>query len=190
MTKRIAASLWWLGLALYLGGIVAIGLTVAPTLFQGVTEVGATLPHWPIPADSPRQLGGELFGRILLQFQWIEITAISLMSLGVILSGWKLIPTPSLAWAQRALLAVVGLIFIYDACLLTPEIFDTRDQWRQSVYRRANQATIDANRARFDSLHQRDEFVGHLKVWTLAVLAVVSSVGMTAPPDKESPSAA
>jgi hypothetical protein len=197
MTQRTAAALWWLGLSLYLGGMVALGIIVAPTLFAGLRELHAPLPGWPNAADGPDQLGGELFGRFLLRFQWVEMLCIALMALAVVVSGWKLIRSNALGWAQRGLLVAVGLLFVYDASFLTPAVFAARTQWRQTVYQHAGDPgntivtgldpSILAHVVRFDQLHQRAKLVGQLKVWTLAALVIVSACGMAAVPDKKVP---
>lgn len=187
MIQRTAAALWWLGLCLYLGGMVALGIIVAPTLFASLRELHAPLPGWPNAADGPDQLGGELFGRFLLRFQWVEILCIALMALAVIVSGWKLIRSHALGWAQRTLLVAVGLIFVYDANFLTPDVFAARTQWRQALYSQSDSATINTLHTHFDLLHHRDVRVGYIKVWTLAALAIVSAWGMAAVPDEKIP---
>ena len=170
---RITQVVYWVGAALYLGGIVALGVVAAPAIFQTVRETGAGMPGMGAWINSSQQLGGEIFGNVLIRFRVLEWLCLAMMGLGMV-GGWMWGQQRKLGrWVRVGLLSVLGLLVIYDAVYLTPAVWQARSQWRQAS---------DASHAlelqrRFDVLHKQAEGLGHAKMWLLLGLVTVSAWG-------------
>lgn len=101
-------GLFHLGLALWIGGVVALGALVAPALFRSL----------------PRPDAGAIFGPILRRFAYVRLAAVALMVIG---AGAKYLkfethaatPWIALRWAFIALLAI---IVVYEIGVLHPRM--------------------------------------------------------------------
>lgn len=157
MLFSLTDFLYHLGLAIWIGGVIALGALVAPVLFRRL--------------ERPR--AGELFGAILRSFARMRLIA-----LGVVLAAaavkfvvWETgaVPErfslsgirPVVQWTSLALLSV-GVI--YEIRVLEPSMRARLDQLRNG----GSEASLDAQ---FRKLHRRSELI--MKVLLLAALAAV-----------------
>lgn len=173
MLRRILWFLFFLAMALHLGGMVALGVIAAPAIFRTVRANEAVLPGMPPWVNATDQLGGEIFGEVLMRFRMIETAALAIMGLVVLLElalyvrgKWSL----SVQVVRAALVAAVATLVIYDAASLTPTVWETRTRWRQAAD--VNQAA--ALKTDFDRLHKRSENLGRVRVYLLLALLGVS----------------
>ena len=174
MWRKLLAVVWWLALSVYLGGMVGLGVIAAPALFGTVRATGATLPGLQPWMDGKAQLGGEIFGVMLQRFAIVEEVCWVVLMLTC---ATELFLQRSRITAVRLLLLVVlGVIFQFDAQVVTPEVWKTRAEWRLETSAEAA-API---KARFDELHVRAETLARTRVWLLAALTAASAWGMTA----------
>jgi uncharacterized membrane protein len=99
--------LYQLGLAIWIGGSIALGALVAPALFK----------------ELPRQQAGGIFGPILRRFSRVRVIAVVLIIVGAAARyvGWERNPNPWIAmrWAAIAFLAAV---VVYEIGYLEPAL--------------------------------------------------------------------
>jgi uncharacterized membrane protein len=101
-------GLYHLGLALWIGGAVALGALVAPALFRTL----------------PRQDAGGIFGPVLRRFAFLRLAAVGLMVLG---AGAKYLRfetharTPWIAM-RWSLIAALAIIVVYEIASLHPRM--------------------------------------------------------------------
>lgn len=132
-----------LALAVWLGGMVALGAIVAPSTFQ-VLETQQ--------ASAGRVLAGAVFGTVLNRFQWIAYAcgAVVLITLAVMaLLG----PRPK-GFAARSAIAVIMLgVALYAGFVVYRQV----DAVQHEIGTTVSPSTLpadDARRVRFDALHQ------------------------------------
>src|SRR5947199_5521353 len=89
-------GLYHLGLALWIGGAVALGALAAPVLFAAL----------------PRQQAGSIFGPTLRRFARLRVTAVALMIIGAgakffVFERFARSPWIALRWLFIAMLAII-----------------------------------------------------------------------------------
>ena len=175
--QKIAQFLLLLGLALYLGGMVALGAIAAPQLFNTVRQVQGTSPLLPPEPDAPAQLGGEIFGNILRQFAYMEWLSIGCIVVALLIQIAA--PLWRGVWGVLRAIIVVVLITVafYDGFHLTPNIWAERQAWRDAVARSQIDAVLHHDR--FNTLHQESELLGHIKTYLLLGLLILTACRTT-----------
>lgn len=129
-----------LALVVWLGGMVAIGIVVAPTIFQTLQTVS--------PQDG-RAFAGEAFKAILVRFHYVAYSCGALMLLALVGMG-LLGPRPK-GYAIRAGLVLVMLgIALYSGLAVLREIDGIQAEVGTLPSRLA---AADPRRLRFDALH-------------------------------------
>src|SRR4051812_18073491 len=89
MWRKFADVMFWVGLSLYFGGLVAVWAIVAPAIFRTAENAHVSMPGITSPPlDMPREVGGEIFGVVLGRFAYLEAAALMLMFVG--LAAWIL----------------------------------------------------------------------------------------------------
>src|SRR4051794_7379891 len=89
MWQKFADVIFWIGLSLYFGGLIAVGAIVAPAVFDTATAAHLSMPDVATPPlDMSRQVGGEVFGAVLGRFAYLEAGALGMMLVG--LAAWIL----------------------------------------------------------------------------------------------------
>jgi hypothetical protein len=144
-------TLYHLGLALWLGGAVALGALAAPALFR-------QLPH---------QDAGALFGTILRRFARVRVAALFLIIIGAGAKYLRWETHTSSAWLVIRWLAIAFLAFdvVYEILALErPMLALQRDL-------NADVAADDPKRTRFNVLHKRAE--GLMKASIVAALVAL-----------------
>jgi uncharacterized membrane protein len=129
--------LYQIGLAIWIGGSIALGALVAPALFKAL----------------PRQQAGAIFGPTLRRFARLRIGALILIILGAAAKyiGWEThAATPWLAvrWAAIAFLAFAAL---YEVAYLERALERRRSQLTPDL------PEDDPRRRAFNALHHRSE---------------------------------
>jgi len=138
---RALRYLYVLALALWLGGMSAAGLIVAPTTF-GVLEA------W--DAVKGRMLAGDVFGAVLGRLNLVAYAAAVLMML-VLTIQRVLGPRPKSYGIRMGLLALMLGATLYSGHILAPQI----DQLQIEVNGPMNQLPeSDPRRIAFDQAHQ------------------------------------
>lgn len=129
-----------LALVVWLGGMVAIGIVVAPTIFQTLQTVS--------PQDG-RAFAGEAFKAILVRFHYVAYGCGALMLLSLVGMG-LLGPRPK-GYAIRAGLVLLMLgIALYSGLAVLREIDGIQAEVGTLPSRLA---VADPRRVRFDALH-------------------------------------
>jgi hypothetical protein len=173
MWRRILDVIFWIGASLCFGGLVALGVIVAPAVFETARQTHLSMPGISPPLEVDRQVGGEIFGAILHRFAYLEVACLLLML--VALAGWIISQrvVRRSTWLLLTLWVLVGALTAYDAGFLRPKVFVLRQEVRDQATAHAADApgAVWPARAEFDVLHARSETVGHLK--TYAVLAMI-----------------
>ena len=191
ITFRIFRTVFWLALALYLGGLVALGAIAAPKIFSTLQSThdavtppaGTAAPTTGSAAlwNDPRQIGGEVFGNILAAFSKLEISCMAAMLLAIV--GESLLFRGVLLrkrchLARIALVIVVAGLLAYDTTVLWPDIIAQRTAWREST----DPSAKSTAKTRFDALHKTSESLAHTKVYILLALLLVTALTGTAIP--------
>lgn len=171
MLARIGWLLWWVGLAAYFGAMAFLP-TVASSVFATVRRTEAGLPGTPEWLKATDQLGGEIFGDVLVRFSGLQFIFLGLMFVGLVF--WFIAPatrTRRSTLIKALLVIVLTIVACYDALVLMPDVMQTRTQMR---------ARQDAEtKTRFDTLHQRSTRVGQVKLGVLLAAVVVSALSQT-----------
>lgn len=147
-------ALYHLGLALWIGGTVALGVLVAPELFKTL----------------PRPQAGGIFGPILRRFTRLRILAVSLIILGAAIRylAWEthaLTPWLVIRWLAIAFLA---LTVVYEIVSLEPAIEARRKELAP------DQGEGDERRQAFQRLHDRAEMLMRMALIAAVVALILS----------------
>ena len=170
MWQRAANIAWWLGLSLYLGGMLALGAIAAPAIFHTVRETGASLPGLMPWMNARDQLGGEIFGDVLQRFAWVQWVCLSLLLAGTAAAFTKAQPR-LLVWIKGGLLLILILLAMYDSLSLNPLIWRVRKEWRAAN----TQQLADPLAKEFNDLHKTAERVAQAKAYALLGLLLSSA---------------
>jgi len=177
MWRKLADAAFWIGLALYFGGIAAIAVA-APAVFKTAQEKQLKLPGIADPPlDMGNQVGGEIFGNVLYNFRIIEAIALALMLVGIgtWVLGHKHVRRST--WVILTLWAMVAAITAVDIGWLQNRIWELRETVRQQAPAHAaeGKGARWPERIQFDTLHHWDESLGHAKAYILLGMILVAS---------------
>ncbi len=143
-TYLVVNFLYELGLALWIGGTLALGGIVAPFLFKTL----------------PRENAGGLFGPILWRFARLRIVAVVLIIFGgaVRYLAWE--THAFVAWIALRWLAIAFLAFtvVYEIGFLEPAMERRRVELTR-VELTPGQGEDDPHRRAFQKLHRRAELL-------------------------------
>jgi hypothetical protein len=129
-------------LVVWLGGMVILGLIVAPSTF-GVLQAAD-------PANG-RMMAGAVFGTILRRFHYVAYACGALLYISLFVM--KFVGPPPQAFVLRAVIVFLMLgIAVYSGVPLTKELEQIQTQVTGPVSRLPE---TDPRRIRFDQLHQR-----------------------------------
>jgi uncharacterized membrane protein len=129
-------------LVVWLGGMVILGLVVAPSTF-GVLQSSD-------PANG-RMLAGAVFGTILRRFHFIAYACGAILFLSLFVMKFVGPPPPAFV-ARAAIVFVMLLIALYSGVPVSRELEQIQSQVSGPVSRLPE---TDERRIRFDTLHQR-----------------------------------
>jgi hypothetical protein len=170
MWRKVFDVLFWLGLSVYVGGMVAVGAIVAPSVFATARDSSLTMPAnlAPAPLEMDRQVGGQIFGDILDRFAYVEYASTALLLIAVM---GMILARVRLARVLLVLWFVLALLLAYDALYLRPAVKAQRELVRGTAIHHTLSETIPwPEREAFDALHKRSEAVGSAKVYVLLAL--------------------
>jgi uncharacterized membrane protein len=129
--------LYHLGLALWIGGTVALGALTAPALFKAL----------------PRPQAGGIFGPILRRFTRLRVAALAMIVTGAATKYLRWETHAATAWIALRWIAIAFLAFdvVYEIVFLERPMHALRAQLA------AGAADDDPSRVRFNVLHRRAE---------------------------------
>ncbi|HKB78112.1 MAG TPA: DUF4149 domain-containing protein [Thermoanaerobaculia bacterium] len=135
----IVNFLYQVGLALWIGGTVALGAAVAPVLFRSL----------------PRHEAGALFGPSLRRFARVRIWAVVLVIAGATIRYLAWETHGMTAWIVIRWLAIAFLAFsiVYEVTTLEPAMESRRRELLPSL------PDTDPRRQEFQRLHHRAELL-------------------------------
>jgi uncharacterized membrane protein len=129
-------------LVVWLGGMVILGLIVAPSTF-GVLQAA--------DASGGRILAGAVFGTILRRFHYVAYACAAILYISLFVM--KFVGPPPQAFVLRAVIVFVMLVVaLYSGVPVTRELERIQAQVIGPVNRLPE---TDERRIRFDQLHQR-----------------------------------
>jgi uncharacterized protein DUF4149 len=129
-------------LVVWLGGMIVLGLLVAPSTF-GVLQTAAG------DAATGRMLAGAVFGEILRRFHFLAYGCGAILL--VCLLAMKFIGPPPAAFIPRiAIVTLMLMIALYSGIPVSREIASIQAQVSGPM---SSLPATDARRARFDRLH-------------------------------------
>ena len=178
MWRRITTVAWWLGVSVYFGGLLTLGMVVAPVLFDTTTKAGMSMPGIVSPPlNMGGEVGGEIFGNVVNRFTIVEVVALALMAIGLV--GYILShrPVRRSAWVLLILwIALLGFM-AYDSLLVTPKVFTLRDQVRHEAADHVADKpdTPWPARTDFHAFHDQAEALGRWQVYLLFGMILVSA---------------
>ncbi|HXG59987.1 MAG TPA: DUF4149 domain-containing protein [Planctomycetota bacterium] len=132
---RAGYAVYFLALALWVGGLAALSLVAAPVVFK-------TAPSRPV--------AGEIFGSVLRAFGYVEMACAAVLAVSSVVLGLR---SPEEGWVKGVRLALVGLMLL----LLVTYALGVHPAIAQERARIPNFAALgegDPARARFDRLHR------------------------------------
>lgn len=181
---RIVNVVFWLALAVYLGGLVSLGAVAAPAIFGTVKAehiVGARAG-----LEEPGQVGGEIFGNVLRRFAPVEWACLGTLAGAAVMQMW-LWPGKEKGWMQwrKGLLAALVAVAVYDRTVTEPAVVAARTAWQEAMAHRPT--AVAEHRERFTALHTTAERLAEAKVGLLAGIAVAAAWGMYDGKEKKKP---
>lgn len=138
---RLANSVYFVGLAVWVGGLAVLAVFVAPVLFRNAPS---------------RRAAGNLFSSVLRAFSYLETVCAILVACGgtAVLLGSETVG--SLEAARFALLVVVMLIFFSYTFWIHPAMWEIQKKCGD-LEREPEDDEQRAARNRFDALHRWSE---------------------------------
>jgi hypothetical protein len=171
--RKTSQVLLWLGLAAYFGGMLALGVA-APALFNTLRDTHAASPLLPGGPDAAPQLGGEVFGNVLKNFQVIEWISIAFILVGVLAQ----LLSPSARRKSAHNLAIMFAALLIVGCLdwfqTTPLLWKTRTEWRQALTAHDEPAAATLH-AQFDALHRQSVRLAQAKLFLLFAMILLTA---------------
>ncbi len=177
---RMTQVIFWLGLSIYLGGLVALGGIVAWQLFSILGHTSVQVAGMSAHLNQSRQLAGLIFGRILEAFNVVEIVCLALMFVAIctqmalhlnLLNIW--------VWLRLVVAVLLLLLSLYDIFIVSPAVHRQHHQWIANVD--AHPAIAQAHRQVFWKLHRESEALGTSEIGLLLIMLVVSAWGISQP---------
>ena len=186
MWRKVCDVLFWLGVSAYFGGMLILGLIVAPSLFKVAKDPRFSMSGIAPILELDRQIGGEFFGLVMNRFGYVEAAALVLVLAALI--GWTRIdkqmrPT---TWALALLWAVLAAIAAYDIFAVRMKVYALREEVRKTALVRSAETAAAASqpesapiaraeppwpeRVEFDALHKKAEELGRAKVYVLLAM--------------------
>ncbi len=180
MGFRISQCFFWLALAVYFGGLAALGPLAAYEIFTVIPANHARVPGMSTQLDQPRQLAGDVFGHILKAFNPVELSCVAVLVLTV---GVQMVFY--LRWRNpwniaRVILvcAVVG-VTLFDRFYTFPRVWNQHRLWVENVDQHPQLAAT--HRKTFEALHAQSEHLGEIELFLLLALLLVSAAGVQQP---------
>jgi hypothetical protein len=156
LASSIGTSLLMLGLALMIGGMLALGAFTAPLVFKTL----------------PREEAGFLMGQIFGRYDKVLIGAVVLCLLGEGLRFWSGFGKPGILMGLReVILAILSLAILYNTLVLTPKIQAYQAQRTTQSISSSEMASPAISKEAFDQTHKQAEGLYKLQL-LLAVLLV------------------
>ena len=147
---RFAPSLFWLGAGVWVGGLFALAIVAAPTIFR-------TAPS--------RESAGLIFGAVLRAFSKVEFACALLIAAGIFLTWPR--PPATRDFLRAALLAAMVAAWI----LVQAWIFPAMETLRPEL------AASESVRGRFQKLHKISEGLYAFNLCAGLALIVLSAWG-------------
>lgn len=178
MWRKLADVSFWIGVSLYFGGLLALGLVAAPAIFRTAESARLAMPGI---ADPPlvmyRHVGGEIFGVVLHRFAYVEAAALTLMLAGI--AGWMLghRHVRRSTWVVLICWVLVATLAAADAGVIRPSVWQLRSVVREQATTRAaaDPKAPWPERDQFDRLHALDETFNRAKIYLLLAMLVVTA---------------
>lgn len=172
LASSLGTSLLMLGLALMIGGMLALGAFTAPLVFK-------TLPR-----DEAGLLMGQIFGR----YDKVLIGAVVLCLLGESLRFIGGFGKPGILMGVReALLAALSLAILYNTLVLTPKIQAYQAQRNIHAIASPEMAAPAISKEAFDQTHKRAEGLYKAQLLLAVILVFLTCFQQGTIPTQESP---
>ncbi|HXX95192.1 MAG TPA: DUF4149 domain-containing protein [Planctomycetota bacterium] len=158
---RVARSVYFTALGLWVGGLATLGALVAPTVFQ---KAGS------------RAEAGRIFGAILGRFGWAQIVLAAL----VLVSAWILRSAPDMRWPRVRMVLVVLL-----CVLVVVSVFGVNPAVAQAAGKMGDLERVpldDPGRVYFQSLHRWSERLAGATLLAGFALLVLSGASLKGGP--------
>ncbi len=164
---------WWLGMAAYFGGMLALAVA-APMVFRTTRTAHVSMPGITSPPlDMANETGGEIFGNMLNAFAYVEVAALFLLLVGLLVRLRR--PTRG-AHVLAVLYVLLGLTALADLGYVRPKVWTTRERVRELAATAPAVATFaPPEKQTFDQLHVLSERLGQVKFWLLLGMLVISA---------------
>ncbi len=181
---RLTQVLFWLGLSIYFGGLLILGVLVAPEIFNTISAAGihaATInPH----LNQSKELAGAIFGGILQYFSIFQLVCLFLMLFSLLFQmAFHLNAMNLWVWLRLGGVVVLAVLLGGQMLQIDPSVRREHQLWLQYV-------DTDAGRAaRYKAAFQRDhsaaERNGMFQMGVLLALVFVQGWGINYPTRRE-----
>jgi hypothetical protein len=180
MGFRISQCFFWLALAVYFGGLAALGPLAAYEIFTVIPAAHAQVPGMSVHLNQPKQLAGDVFGHILRAFNPVELSCAAVLLITVGLQMVFYLKWSNIWSLLRVVLvcAVVG-VTLFDRFYTFPRVWREHAQWVKNVDAHPHRAAL--HRRTFEALHAQSEHLGEAELLLLLALLLVSAVGVQQP---------
>ncbi len=181
---RLTQVALWLGISIWLGGLLVLGPVVAWQLFTTLAHVHAHAAVIKPQLNQPRELAGMVFGNILRIFYRIEWVCVGLVTAAVFvqtffhLHWWNI-----WVWLRVLVLAALLAITLHDILGIAPQVFREHKLWIASLP--ASPAAAAVHRAAFAAYHADAEHDGVAEIMLLSGLLFISAWGINYPTRKK-----
>ncbi len=180
MGFRISQCFFWLALAVYFGGLAALGPLAAYEIFTIIPETHAQVPGMSSHLNQPKQLAGDVFGHILKAFNPVELSCAVVLLLAVGVQMALYLKWRNMWNVLRVLLVcTVVVVTFFDRFYTFPRVWREHRLWVKNVDQHPQRAA--AHRKKFEYLHAQSEHLGELELLLLLALLLVSAAGVQQP---------
>lgn len=181
---RFTQVLFWLGLCIYFGGLLILGLLVAPEIFNTISTAGVHATTINPHLNQSKELAGEIFGNILQYFSIFQLLCLFLMLFATLFQMAFHLGAMNI-WVWLRLGGVLILAMLLGGQMLQIDPAARRDHKLWVKYVDTNVARAVLYKAEFQRGHAAAERNGMIQMLVLLALVFIQGWGINYPTRRE-----
>jgi hypothetical protein len=181
---RITQVLFSLGLSIYFGGLLILGLLVAPEIFNTLSAAGVHATTINPQLDQSKELAGAIFGNILAVFAIVQIGCLFLMLFSVLFQmAFHLNVIDIWVWLRLGAVLILAMLLGGQMLRIDPAVRREHQLWVRDV--NAGSAQAATHEAAFKRDHAAAERNGGFQMAVLLMLVLIQGWGIYYPSGRE-----
>ena len=181
---RFTQVLFWLGLSIYCGGLLILGLLVAPEIFNTLSIAGVHTTTMNPHLNQSKELAGAIFGNILQYFSIFQLLCLFLMLFATLFQmAFHLNAMNIWVWLRLGGVLILALLLGGQMLQIDPAVRREHKLWVKYVDTNVAQAALF--KAEFQRDHAAAERNGMIQMLVLLALVFVQGWGINYPTRRE-----